>query len=52
LPELRHAAISDLRAISPQEFGIRPASIAVAHIDLIEHVIECLSIVHLAIKTA
>jgi len=30
----------------------RRASVGVAHIDLIEHVIECLPIVHLAIQTA
>jgi hypothetical protein len=52
LPELRHAAISDLRAISPQGFGNCPALLDVAHIDLIEHIIECLPIVHLAIQTA
>ena len=28
------------------------ASVGVAHIDLIEHIIECLPIVHLGIQTA
>jgi hypothetical protein len=52
LPELRHAAISDLRATSAKGLGNCPALFDVAHIDLIEHIIECLHIVHLAIQTA
>ena len=35
-----------------QDWIIARASIGVAHIDLIEHVIECLPIVHLGIQTA
>jgi len=35
-----------------QDLVIACASVGVAHIDLIEHVIECLPIVHLAIQTA
>lgn len=35
-----------------QDLVIACASVGVAHIDLIEHVIECLPIVHLALQTA
>lgn len=35
-----------------QDLVIARASVGVAHVDLIEHVIECLPIVHLAIQTA
>jgi hypothetical protein len=40
------------RLISSRIWVIARASVGVTHIDLIEHVIECLPIVHLDIKTA
>ena len=35
-----------------KDLVIARASVDVAHIDLIEHIVECLPIVHLAIQTA
>ena len=51
LAELRHTAILDLR-LTARDLVIAPASVGVARTDLIEHVIERLPIVHLAIQTA
>ena len=48
---LRHFQASR-RLISSGIWIIARASVGVAHIDLIELVVECLPIVHLAVKTA
>ena len=50
---MRHAAISDSVPASDllQDLVIARASVDVAHIDLIEHVVECLPIAHFAIQT-
>jgi len=54
--ECPNAARSDFESAPAsdlfQNFVIDRASVDVARIDLIEHVVECLPIVHLAIQTA